>query len=234
MKRMNGLEILLAFALVFSWPYSVLSNDHPVDPETVELKAVQSEAMAEAMVNYWHDFAAINENGSINVVIEISAGMVEKWEVTRDGSALKQDVQDGQLRVIDYLSYPVNYGMVPQTLLSKTFGGDGDPLDVLVIGAPLAQKQVVAVEVIGLMKLLDRGQKDDKLIAVVPGSNFTKIKSLDNLEQSYPGILLIIKTWFSNYKGPGKMEFIGFADSTEAMGLIRQANQSYLLESHLE
>ena len=37
-------------------------------------------------------------------------------------------------RIINYLGYPANYGMIPETLLSRNNGGDGDPLDIVVLG----------------------------------------------------------------------------------------------------
>ena len=55
-----------------------------------------------------------------------------------------------------------------------------------------------------------RGEKDDKLIAVSADSRFYNVNNLEQLEETFPGVLEISKIWFSNYKGKGKMKFMGF------------------------
>ena len=66
-------------------------------------------------------------------IVEIPAGACEKWEVKLDG-VMRWDMKDGKPRHVKYLGYPCNYGMVPRTMLGKELGGDGDPLDVLMLG----------------------------------------------------------------------------------------------------
>ena len=88
--------------------------------------------------NILTDYPALNENsGTINVVIEIPAGTAAKWEVDKRDGALRWEIEDGRPRVVRYLGYPGNYGMVPRTLLPEEVGGDGDALDVLVLGPAL-------------------------------------------------------------------------------------------------
>jgi hypothetical protein len=65
---------------------------------------------------------------------DIPAGTVEKWEVTGDGRALAVERVGGRPRRIDYLPYPANYGFVPRTLSAPEGGGDGDPLDGVLLG----------------------------------------------------------------------------------------------------
>lgn len=172
------------------------------------------------------DYIPLLENGNINVVIEIPAGTNEKWEVEKNTGKLKlETLEDGCSRLVNYLPYPTNYGMIPRTLLPKNMGGDGDPLDVLVLGKPITRGTVVACKLIGVMKLLDRGEQDDKLIAVSTDSRFFKINNLEELEDSFPGVMDITRIWFSNYKGKGKMKFIGFdglqvSDSILSMSIL--------------
>lgn len=85
--------------------------------------------------NLLEDFVPLLENGNINVVIEIPVGTNEKFEVDKVTGQLKLEIlKDGKPRLVNYLPYPFNYGMVPRTLLPKHLGGDGDPLDVVVLG----------------------------------------------------------------------------------------------------
>ena len=122
--------------------------------------------------NFLKDFEPINSDGTINVVIEIPAGTAAKWEVDKKDGSLKWEFKEGKPRIVKYLGYPGNYGMVPQTLLSKELGGDGDPLDVLVLGKMVPRGSVVDAKLIGILKFLDGGEQDDKLLAVLPGTPF--------------------------------------------------------------
>ncbi len=150
-----------------------------------------------------HDFPAVNEDGSVNVVIEIPAGTVEKFEVNKVTGRLEQDEVDGKPRVVDFIGYPGNYGMVPRTLLSAEEGGDGDPLDVLVLASALERGQVISARLVGVLKMLDSGEVDDKLLAVPLGkyrNSFTEnVTDLGDLKERYPNVMNIIELWFTAY-----------------------------------
>ena len=178
-------------------------------------------------INYINDFEPINEDGTISMVVEIPAGTNEKWEVTKPEGVFDLEIRNGKPRVINYLGYPGNYGMIPRTLLAKEAGGDGDPLDILAIGAPAKRGDVIKVKVIGILKFLDRGEQDDKLLAIMQGTALYSINNFDELNNQYPGISEIVKNWFKNYKGPGKMEFQGFGTAAEANSILQLAIASY-------
>lgn len=173
------------------------------------------------------DIAPKTSDGLINVVVEIPAGTNAKWEVQKDSGLLEWEQRDGRPRIVRYLPYPGNYGMVPQTLLPKELGGDGDPLDVIVLGPALTRGSVVAARLIGVLKLLDRGEQDDKLIAVLPGGPFGNVTDLAELDANYHGISDILRLWFSNYKGPGKMSAKGFGDRAKATEILEAAVAAY-------
>ena len=125
------------------------------------------------------------------------------------------------------MGYPGNYGMIPQTLLPKELGGDGDPLDVLVLGTPLARGSVVRVKLLGVLKLLDGGEQDDKLIALPIETHFSDVTTLDKLSTQYSGILEIIELWFTNYKGANKISAHGYRGEREARKVLEQSVKSY-------
>ena len=168
---------------------------------------------------------ALNEDGTVNVVVEIPAGSCAKWEVGDDG-ALHWEIRDGKPRVVKYLPYPGNYGMVPRTLLAEEDGGDGDPLDVLILGEAVERGAVVPVRVIGVLELLDGGEQDDKLLAVVAGSALD-VADLAELERRFHGVTSIVETWFANYKGPGVMEAQGLSGAERAGEILRTAARTY-------
>jgi len=177
--------------------------------------------------NYLTGYPAINPDGSVNVVVEIPAGSRDKWEVSKDQGDLRWEFRDGKPRVVNYLAYPGNYGMIPQTLLPKKVGGDGDPLDVIILGSAIPRGYVVNAKIIGVLKLLDDGEQDDKLIAVLPIDQLGSVNNLFELKNKYPGITNIIETWFTNYKGKGRMQSLGFDGVNKAVEILNEATRAY-------
>ena len=208
-------KILILSLFLFSSCYNAKDKEKPKQDIVLE----NTDTLINP-INLLTDFKAINENGDINVVIEIPAGTTEKWEVEKENGTLKLEYINKKPRIINYLGYPANYGMIPQTLLPKELGGDGDPLDVIVLGKPINRGVVVKCKLIGVLYLLDRGEQDDKLIAVMENTSLYHINSIKDLNKNYNGISEIIKLWFSNYKGPGKMKSKGFGEKDKATEIL--------------
>ncbi|TVQ65127.1 MAG: inorganic diphosphatase [Balneolaceae bacterium] len=177
--------------------------------------------------DFLRDIDPVSDQGYVNIVIEIPAGDNEKWEVDKiTGNLLWEEVGDS-LRIINYLPYPANYGMVPRTLLPKEKGGDDDPIDIFLLG-PVRERGTVAEGIIiGALGMLDRGEQDDKLIAVDPDSWFGSIRTISELDEKFPGVLEILSIWMENYKGKGIVELTGILNSYEANELFEQAVESY-------
>lgn len=109
-------------------------------------------------MNIWHD---INPDritpDEFVAVIEISKGSKKKYELDKETGLIKLD------RIL-YTSthYPANYGFIP-----RTYGDDKDPLDVLVLcSEPLEPLTLVKCYPIGVMKMIDNGMGDEKIIAI--------------------------------------------------------------------
>lgn len=164
---------------------------------------------------------------NIQVVIEIPTGTTAKWEVDKSDGKLRWEMKEGKPRIVQYLGYPGNYGMIPRTLLPKELGGDGDPLDVIVLGPPAERGTVVQAKLIGVLKLLDGGEQDDKLVAVLKETPFYDINSITELDQNFAGVTKIIRIWFESYKGPGEMQALGFADKDEANAILQAGIAAY-------
>ena len=110
------------------------------------------------MAHAWHDIPLGPEAPeSINAVIEIPQGSKVKYELDKETGLLRVD------RVLySSVIYPANYGYIP-----RTYAKDGDPLDVLVLmQEPVAPLSLLRARPIGLMKMIDQEQDDDKIICV--------------------------------------------------------------------
>ena len=174
--------------------------------------------------NYLKDFDAINSDNTINVVIEIPSGTNDKWEVSKKDGSIEWEFKKGKPRVVKYLPYVTNYGMIPKTLLNKDQGGDGDPLDVILLGPAYKRGSIVKAKVIGTMKMLDGGEIDDKILAISSDSIFnSKVNNVNDLDQNFAGVTEMLKIWFENYKGPGEIEVTGFEDKEESLKIIRNS-----------
>ena len=101
------------------------------------------------------DHEVFNKDKTFNAIVEVSAGMREKWEVSKlNGSLVENFIWGSENNSLS--PYPVNYGMMPGTVLPISRGGDGDPLDVIILGEPLSQGEFVKVKAIGILKMNDK------------------------------------------------------------------------------
>ena len=171
-------------------------------------------------------YPAENADHSVNAVIEIPAGTTGKFEVSDDDGRLhwQHDRETGAPRAIDYLPFVVNYGMIPRTLAE-----DGDGLDIVVLGGIIERGHVARTRVIGVLKMGDAFERDDKLIAVPvePAlvNGFSRLHDLDELDDDYPASRAIIETWFSYYWGEGATHVIGWGDAEEARLILEAAKR---------
>jgi len=177
---------------------------------------------ADKNLSLYTDIPNVNADGTVNTVIEIPAGTDGKWEVTEENGVLSWELKNGKPRMIKYLAYPWNYGMIPRTM-----GGDGDSLDCLSLGEMKLRGSVVGVKIIGVLRILDAGLTDDKFLAVLPGSTFWEVNNLTELQAKYPGVLDIVQIWIENYKGPGAMVVTGIDDVDEAWEVLNAGIDAY-------
>ncbi|MFT3952143.1 MAG: inorganic diphosphatase [Oscillospiraceae bacterium] len=109
-------------------------------------------------MNIWHDISPKKITAEIfTAVIEIPKGSKVKYELDKDTGLLMMD------RIL-YTSthYPANYGFIP-----RTYADDGDPLDVLLLcSETLVPLSLVKCVPIGVIKMLDNGAADEKIICI--------------------------------------------------------------------
>ena len=154
-----------------------------------------------------------------NFYVEIPAGTKQKWEVNKNTGILEWEEKEGNKRIINFLSYPGNYGFIPQTL-----SGDLDALDVIDLDEAFQRGGVKKVKIIGALYFEDKKEVDTKIIAIDENSTFNKYNNLSQILLEKPSTIEIIKDWFMSYKKPGKMVFFRYLDREETIDLIEESH----------
>ncbi|KAF1696542.1 pyrophosphatase [Pseudoxanthomonas daejeonensis] len=148
------------------------------------------------------------------LAVEIPAGSFTKYEINEAGLLYVDRFQSMPV------AHPANYGSMPRTL-----AGDGDPLDALVLTRePLSPGVLVRFRPIGVLRMLDKGEQDEKIIGV----------PTDKVDPTYAGIRDLadlplverqrIEAFFRVYKdlpeGRNPVELHGWGDAAEAKAKI--------------
>ena len=154
--------------------------------------------------------------------IEITAGTKQKWEFNDETGEMEKDYKDGKERIIQFLPYPGNYGFIPETL-----AGDGDPIDVIDLDESEERGELKEVRIIGALNFEDKKEEDIKFVGVSPNDTLGQIQSIEQLLMEKPAVLEILKSWFLNYKKPGKMVFYGYMSRDESVRLIDSASAKW-------
>lgn len=209
------MKYLLCFlsALLFS---ACVSNDS----EVVNTKITSHD--------FLRDIPVFTEDSLVNIVVEIPAGCNQKWEVNKETGFLEwEKVNNDSLRVVRYLPYPANYGMIPRTWLPEAEGGDNDPLDVFLLGERVDRGSIIPTRIIGIIRMLDRGEQDDKLIAVPVDDWHYEISTLDQLNEQFSGVVSALTIWLSYYKGEGVVDFQGLDDEKAAKKVLLKSISAF-------
>jgi len=170
----------------------------------------------------WHEVSiGNNPPESVNAIIEIPRGSKAKYEIDKESGLIKLD------RVI-YASmyYPLNYGFIPQTL-----GEDRDPLDIVVLTqVEVVPRCLISSKVVGVMRMIDRGEADDKIIAVAEqDASVSHIRDVSELPEYLKAEL---KHFFENYKTLENKKVIvdEFLNKEQAMKIINASIDFYKKE----
>lgn len=159
------------------------------------------------------------ENGVVNTVVEIPQGSRLKVEWDRQHAAFKLDRVEP-----DIFAKPCNYGFIP-----KTLDEDGDELDTLIIcPEPLATGVWLEARIVGVMKFVDDGEVDDKIV-VVPADNRDQGDYLQQLNDD-PVLIKKLEHHFTHYKDlkkPGSTVVQRWGDAEEAKQVIRECIQRF-------
>jgi len=171
------------------------------------------------VLHLWHDLKpGRNPPEEVTAIIEIPSGSRNKYELDKETGLLKLD------RVLySAVHYPFDYGLIPRTLHE-----DGDPLDVLV----MVKEQTFAgcmidVRPIGVLRMLDRGEPDDKILGVpLHDPAHEEYFDIADIPQH---TLKEVEYFFSTYKDlEGKrVQIEGWGKSEKAMQIVSDSIERY-------
>jgi inorganic pyrophosphatase len=165
-------------------------------------------------MNLWHDIDPGTKD-EMTVIIEINKGSKNKYEIDKKLGLIALD------RVLHTAQdYPFDYGFIP-----KTLWGDGDPLDVVLLTTyPLAPGVVAKARPVGIIYMIDSGEKDEKLICVpVNDPRFDDVKDIEDVNKH---TLKEIEHFFLTYKKIQNKEVI--IDSMKGKAEAEQAFEESL------
>lgn len=170
-------------------------------------------------MNMWHDISYGDDAPSIiNMIVEIPRGSKNKYEIDKDTGLIKLD---RAMRTSQ--DYPFDYGFVPRTLWD-----DNDALDVVILTTyPLATGIMVEARVVGVMRMIDCGEGDDKIIAV-PSEDprWDNIKDLGDINLH---TIKEMRHFFETYKTIDNkiVQITGFEDVVAAREAVQKGIRLY-------
>lgn len=170
-------------------PQKIYENSHPSHPPLNE-RILSSMTRRSVAAHPWHDLEIGPGAPTVfNCVVEIGKGSKVKYELDKKTGLIKVD------RVLySSVVYPHNYGFIPRTLCE-----DNDPMDVLIImQEPVLPGCFLRARAIGLMPMIDQGEKDDKIIAVC--ADDPEYRHYNDIKDLPPHRLAEIRRFFEDYK----------------------------------
>jgi inorganic pyrophosphatase len=159
-----------------------------------------------------------NDDRVVNTVIEIPKGSRNKYEYNKKGGFLQLD------RVLySSIVYPGDYGLIPQTHYD-----DGDPLDILVmVNLPTFPGCVIEARPVGLFRMLDKGEPDDKILAVPHRDPlYRDIHSLKDIPNHYQDEVAHFFSVYKDLEG-ARVVVLGWQDVEMALERIKHASKLF-------
>jgi len=160
------------------------------------------------------------ENGVINTVVEIPKWSTLKIEWNRELAIFELDRVEPSI-----FAKPVNYGFIPQTL-----DEDGDELDTLILtNDPIPTGVYLKAKVVGVMRFVDDGEVDDKIICVPADDRNTDnaINSIDDIHEQWKKKLEHHFNHYKDLKKPGSTSVKSWGNAEEAKQIIKECQSRW-------
>jgi inorganic pyrophosphatase len=163
---------------------------------------------------------ADKDNAVLNTIVEINTHSINKYELITETGHLKLD------RVgYSSLSYPFVYGAIPMT-----WDLDNDPLDITIINPTetLIPGSIVEARVIGIMKFVDDGEVDDKVIAVLnDDKRMNHIANINDLGEYWQKETTYYWEHYKDLKKPGTGKVNAYLGIDDAIDTINECIERF-------
>lgn len=176
----------------------------------------------------YNELESFDSNNNLIAVIEIPAGTNYKIEYQPERNIFEIDSTKDKPRVIQFLPYPVNYGFIPST--KSALGKNSDPLDILVYSKPIKTGQILAVKPIAILKMLDDGEADDKVLSIPLDEKYhiMDIENFADLSKNHSQLRDMIAEWFLYYDKNADIQILGWFDESKALKTIKDLQTNKL------
>lgn len=169
--------------------------------------------------NPWHHVSpGDNLPEYVNAIIEIPKGTRAKYELDKESGLIILD------RVLySSVYYPANYGFIPQS-----YCDDKDPLDILVLSQiEVVPRCIVPAKIIGVMRMLDNNEADDKIIAVAAGD--PSVSHFNDISELPSHFISELRSFFEDYKKLEEKTVVveEFQNKKVAMEILKDSFQMY-------
>ncbi len=172
------------------------------------------------MTNAWHDISVGKKAPQIvNCIIEIPKDSHIKYEL---------DKETGMLMLDRYLfasmHYPGDYGFIPQTYCE-----DNDPLDILIFsGRPTVPLTLCEAKVLGVLRMVDGGEQDDKILAVHKGDpRFSHWKTFKDVPVHLLDEVTHFMERYKELENKPPVKVMEFLDEKAAYKVVEAAQKLY-------
>ncbi|KAK3224152.1 hypothetical protein Dsin_011177 [Dipteronia sinensis] len=195
-------------------------------PVALNERILSSMSRRSVAAHPWHDLEiGPGAPAVFNCVVEIGKGSKVKYELDKNTGLIKVD------RILySSVVYPHNYGFIPRTICE-----DSDPMDVLVLmQEPILPGSFLRARAIGLMPMIDQGERDDKIIAVC--ADDPEFRHYSDIKELPPHRLAEIRRFFEDYKKNENKrvdveDFLPAEAAVEAIKYSMDLYASYIVES---
>jgi len=158
---------------------------------------------------------------NVDMIVEVPYLSNVKYEFDKEINMMRCD------RILNTsMSYPGNYGYIPNTL-----SGDGDPLDILLItDYQIFPGTVVKAKIIGVLLTEDEKGEDEKIIAVPCKKVDPVYSEISNIYDLSKATLSKIRHFFNHYKDIEKNKWVkvnGFKKVDEAIMVYKKYVEVY-------
>ncbi len=170
-------------------------------------------------MNIYNNLSLFDEDGNVHAIIEVARGTKTKYEYNKELDLVMLD------RILHTpIPFPYSYGFFPQTWNAD----DKDPLDAIVIASePIMPGAAVACRVVGYMEVVDRGEKDDKVLCVpVSDPAMKHVKTYEDIDEKSREDFMYFMNHYKDLENK-KVEFKAWHGVDEARALIEMCQKAY-------